>query len=140
MAGSHDQERAQQAIAQQQSGDAQQQRRHRRENEAALARRAPDDPRVAERFELYACGVELANGFGELTDPDEQRTRFAAEMDEKHRVYGERYPVDEDFLAAMEQGMPPTAGTGMGMDRLLMALTGLGIRETVLFPLLKPLG
>ena len=69
--------------------------------EAALARRAPDDPRVAERFELYACGVELANGFGELTDPAEHAPRFTAEMDEKQRVYGERYPLDEDFLAAL---------------------------------------
>ena len=67
--------------------------------EAALARASPHDPRVAERFELYACGVELANGFGELTDPAEQRARFEAEMDEKERVYGDRYPLDEDFLA-----------------------------------------
>ncbi len=66
--------------------------------EAALARPTPDDPRTAERFELYACGVELANGFGELTNPAEQRRRFQAEMDEKQRVYGERYPLDEDFL------------------------------------------
>ena len=61
----------------------------------------PGDPRVAERFELYACGVELANAFGELTDPAEQRRRFEAEMAEKQRVYGERYPIDEDFLAAL---------------------------------------
>jgi lysyl-tRNA synthetase class 2 len=65
--------------------------------EAALARPKPGDPRVAERFELYACGVELANAFGELTDPAEQRRRFEAEMDEKERIYGERYPIDEDF-------------------------------------------
>ena len=68
---------------------------------AALARAKPGDPRVAERFELYACGVELANGFGELTDPVEQRARFEAEMAEKQRIYGERYPLDEDFLAAI---------------------------------------
>ena len=74
--------------------------------EAALARRAGDDPRVAERFELYACGVELANGFGELTDPAEQRRRFAAEMAEKARVYGKAYPLDEDFLSALAR-MPP---------------------------------
>src|SRR5215218_9324299 len=70
-------------------------------SEAALARPTARDPRVAERFELYVCGVELANAFGELTDPDEQRRRFEAEMDEKQRVYGERYPIDEDFLAAL---------------------------------------
>jgi elongation factor P--(R)-beta-lysine ligase len=91
--------------------------------EAALARRAPDDPRVAERFELYACGVELANGFGELTDPAEQRRRFQAEMDEKHRVYGERYPIDEDFLAALAH-MPPASGVALGFDRLVMLATG----------------
>ncbi len=90
--------------------------------EAALARRTPDDPRLAERFELYACGVELANGFGELTNPDEQRRRFMAEMDEKHRVYGERYPLDEDFLAALAQ-MPPASGIAMGFDRLVMLAT-----------------
>ena len=91
--------------------------------EAALARRTPDDPRVAERFELYACGVELANGFGELTNPDEQRRRFLAEMDEKERVYGLRYPLDEDFLAALAL-MPPASGIALGFDRLVMLATG----------------
>ncbi|MCC7266649.1 MAG: EF-P lysine aminoacylase GenX [Caulobacteraceae bacterium] len=92
-------------------------------SEAALARPAPRDPRVAERFELYACGVELANAFGELTDPAEQRRRFQAEMDEKARVYGERYPLDEDFLAALAH-MPPASGAALGFDRLTMLATG----------------
>ena len=89
---------------------------------AALARPAAD-PREAERFELYACGVELANGFGELTDPAEQRRRFTAEMDERARVYGERYPLDEDFLAALAQ-MPDASGIALGFDRLVMLATG----------------
>jgi len=91
--------------------------------EAALARATPHDPRLAERFELYVCGVELANGFGELTDPVEQRARFEAEMDEKQRIYGERYPIDEDFLAALAQ-MPEASGVALGFDRLVMLATG----------------
>ncbi|MER9631110.1 MULTISPECIES: EF-P lysine aminoacylase EpmA [unclassified Mesorhizobium] len=92
-------------------------------SEAALARPSADDPRTAERFELYCCGVELANAFGELTDPAEQRLRFAAEMDEKQRVYGERYPIDEDFLAALAI-MPQASGAALGFDRLVMLATG----------------
>jgi len=91
--------------------------------EAALARTCRDDAREAERFEVYACGVELANGFGELTNPEEQRRRFGIEMDEKHRVYGERYPLDEDFLAALAH-MPPASGIALGFDRLVMLATG----------------
>ncbi|HVV42342.1 MAG TPA: EF-P lysine aminoacylase EpmA [Nitrobacter sp.] len=91
--------------------------------EAALARAHPADARVAERFEIYACGVELANGFGELTDAAEQRRRFAQAMDEKHRRYGERYPLDEDFLAALAQ-MPQASGVALGFDRLVMLASG----------------
>ncbi len=90
--------------------------------EAALARPAAD-PRVAERFELYLCGVELANGFGELTDAAEQRRRFEAEMDVKQATYGERYPLDEEFLSAMPH-MPEASGVALGFDRLVMLATG----------------
>ena len=105
--------------------------------EAALARPKPGDPRVAERFELYACGVELANGFGELTDPAEQRRRFEAEMAEKERLYGERYPIDEDFLAALAH-MPPASGVALGFDRLVMLATGAPRIEQVLWAPVPP--
>jgi lysyl-tRNA synthetase class 2 len=91
---------------------------------AALSRPCPGDSRVAERFELYACGLELANAFGELTDPVEQRRRFQADMDLKERLYGLRYPIDEDFMAALEAGMPDSAGIALGFDRLVMLATG----------------
>ena len=91
--------------------------------EAALARTKPSDPCVAERFEIYACGVELANGFGELTDAREQRHRFSEAMDQKQRRYGERYPLDEDFLAAVGQ-MPQASGVALGFDRLVMLASG----------------
>src|SRR3954467_2823371 len=91
--------------------------------EAALARAKPADPRVAERFEIYACGVELANGFGELTDASEQRHRFVQAMDQKARRYGERYPLDEDFLAAVA-AMPQACGVALGFDRLVMLASG----------------
>lgn len=100
--------------------------------EAALARPKPSDPRVAERFELYACGVELANAFGELTDPAEQRQRFEAEMAEKARLYGERYPLDEDFLAALAR-MPEASGAALGFDRLVMLATGAQRIEQVIW-------
>lgn len=107
-------------------------------SEAALARPKPGDPRVAERFEFYACGVELANAFGELTDPAEQRRRFEADMDEKERIYGERYPVDEDFLAALA-GMPAASGIALGFDRLVMLVTGARRIEDVLWtPVAEP--
>jgi len=91
--------------------------------EAALARAKPSDPRVAERFEIYACGVELANGFGELTDATEQRRRFEHAMDEKERRYGERYPLDADFLDAVAH-MPQASGVALGFDRLVMLASG----------------
>jgi lysyl-tRNA synthetase class 2 len=87
--------------------------------QAALARAKPSSGKVAERFELYACGVELANAFAELTDPDEQRARFQSAMDEKVRIHGEHYPVDEDFIAALGH-MPPASGVALGFDRLVM--------------------
>jgi lysyl-tRNA synthetase class 2 len=105
--------------------------------EAALARPKPSDPRLSERFELYACGVELANGFGELTDPKEQRARFEAEMDEKERVHGERYPLDEEFLAALAQ-MPPASGVALGFDRLVMLAAGAPGIDDVLWTPLPP--
>ncbi|MDA9436084.1 EF-P lysine aminoacylase EpmA [Bradyrhizobium sp. CCBAU 51627] len=91
--------------------------------EAALARTKAGDPRVAERFEVYACGVELANGFGELTDAEEQRRRFKESMAEKQRRYGEAYPLDEDFLAAVA-AMPEASGVALGFDRLVMLASG----------------
>jgi elongation factor P--(R)-beta-lysine ligase len=91
--------------------------------EAALARAKASDPRVAERFEIYACGVELANGFGELTDAREQRLRFMQAMDEKQRRYAERYPLDQDFLDAVAQ-MPEASGVALGFDRLVMLASG----------------
>ncbi|MCR5872937.1 EF-P lysine aminoacylase GenX [Phenylobacterium sp. J426] len=106
-------------------------------SEAALARKKAGDPRVAERFELYACGVELANCFGELTDAAEQRVRFEAEMAEKSRVYGERYPIDEDFLAALAL-MPEASGGALGFDRLVMLATGARRIEDVLWTPVAP--
>ncbi len=90
---------------------------------SALARPTPADARLAERFELYACGVELANGFGELNDPAEQRRRLEREMAEKQRRYGESYPLDGDFLQALAN-MPPASGAALGFDRLVMLATG----------------
>jgi lysyl-tRNA synthetase class 2 len=100
---------------------------------AALARAKPGDPRVAERFELYACGVELANAFGELTDPAVQRARLEADMAEKERLYGVRWPIDEDFLAALEHGLPECAGIALGFDRLVMLASGARQIEDVLW-------
>jgi elongation factor P--(R)-beta-lysine ligase len=92
--------------------------------QAALARRAPADPRVAERFELFVCGIELANAFVELTDPGEQRERFEADRARRHGLSGPDWPLDEDFLAALAFGMPPSAGIALGFDRLAMIASG----------------
>jgi len=100
---------------------------------AALARAKPGDARVAERFELYVCGVELANAFGELTDPNIQRARLQADMDAKERLYGVRWPVDPDFLAALDHGLPDCAGVALGFDRLVMLATGAAHIEDVLW-------
>lgn len=101
-------------------------------SEAALANTCAHDKRLAERFELYCCGVELANGFGELTDAAEQRRRLDAEMDARQARYGERYPLDEDFLAALSH-MPPASGCALGFDRLVMLATGATRVEQVLW-------
>jgi lysyl-tRNA synthetase class 2 len=100
---------------------------------AALARAKPGDPRVAERFELYVCGVELANAFGELTDPGIQRARLKSDMDEKERLYGLRWPVDLDFIAALDHGLPDCSGIALGFDRLVMLATGASHIEDVLW-------
>jgi elongation factor P--(R)-beta-lysine ligase len=93
---------------------------------AALSRPKPEDPRFAERFEVYVCGMELANAFGELTDARVQRERFLHDVALRKAAYGEDYPVDEDFLAAIEHGLPPCSGIALGIDRLIMLLTGAG--------------
>jgi len=100
---------------------------------AALSRRKPGDALVAERFELYACGVELANAFAELVDAAEQRARLEADMAEKERRYGLRWPIDEDFLAALDCGLPPCSGIALGFDRLVMLCTDAGRIEEVLW-------
>jgi lysyl-tRNA synthetase class 2 len=92
--------------------------------QAALARRDPADPRVAERFELFICGIELANAFVELTDPEEQRARFVADRAIRHAMVGPDWPLDEDFLAALAFGMPASAGIALGFDRLAMIASG----------------
>jgi lysyl-tRNA synthetase class 2 len=98
--------------------------------EAALARPKPGNPRLAERFEVFACGLELANAFGELRDPHEQRRRFEADMTEKERLYSERYPIDEEFLKALAL-MPEASGCALGFDRLIMLLLGVPRIEEV---------
>jgi elongation factor P--(R)-beta-lysine ligase len=101
--------------------------------QAALARRDPADPRVAERFELFVCGIELANAFVELTDAEEQRARFAADRARRQALVGFDWPLDEDFLAALEFGMPPCAGIALGFDRLAMIASGADRIDQVLW-------
>lgn len=100
---------------------------------ASLSKPKQDDPRFAERFELYVCGIELANAFSELTDAGEQRRRYHLEMDIKERLYGERYPLDEDFIAALEYGLPESGGIALGVDRLIMLATGASNIEEILW-------
>jgi elongation factor P--(R)-beta-lysine ligase len=101
--------------------------------QAALARRDPADPRVAERFELFVCGIELANAFVELTDAEEQRARFAADRARRQALVGYDWPLDEDFLAALQFGMPPCAGIALGFDRLAMIASGADRIDQVLW-------
>jgi lysyl-tRNA synthetase class 2 len=103
---------------------------------ASLARLKPDDPRLCERFELYACGIELCNGFGELTDPAEQRARFERDQAARAALGKPAYPIDERFLAALEEGMPPSAGNALGVDRLIALCLGAeAIADVMAFPL-----
>jgi lysyl-tRNA synthetase class 2 len=101
--------------------------------QAALARRDPTDPRVAERFELFVCGIELANAFVELTDPGEQRARFVEDRARRHAAGGQDWELDEDFLAALAHGMPPAAGIALGFDRLAMIAAGADRIDQVLW-------
>jgi lysyl-tRNA synthetase class 2 len=105
-----------------------------------LSKQKPDDPDTVERFELYIGGFEVANAFSELNDPIEQRRRFDDQL--KSRASGdlEAHAMDEDYIRALEYGLPPTAGEGVGIDRLVMLLTNSQtIREVILFPLLRPM-
>jgi lysyl-tRNA synthetase class 2 len=104
-----------------------------------LAKNKPDEPDWVERFEIYAAGMELANGYSELNDPEEQRRRFQMQLEQRERGDEEAHAMDEDYIRALEYGMPPTAGEGIGIDRLTMILTGsASIRDVILFPLLRP--
>jgi lysyl-tRNA synthetase class 2 len=104
-----------------------------------LSKQKPDDPDTVERFELYIGGFEVANAFSELNDPAEQRRRFEAQLAERAAGDTEAHAMDEDYIRALEYGLPPTAGEGVGIDRLVMLLTNsLSIRDVILFPLMRP--
>jgi lysyl-tRNA synthetase class 2 len=106
-----------------------------------LSKQRPDDPETVERFELYAGGMEIANAFSELNDPDEQRRRFEAQLADRARGDQEAHQMDEDYIRALEYGLPPTGGEGIGIDRLVMLLTNSpSIRDVILFPLMRPQG
>jgi lysyl-tRNA synthetase, class II len=106
-----------------------------------LSKQRPDDPDTVERFELYAGGMEIANAFSELNDPDEQRRRFEAQLADRARGDQEAHQMDEDYIRALEYGLPPTGGEGIGIDRLVMLLTNApSIRDVILFPLMRPQG
>jgi lysyl-tRNA synthetase class 2 len=104
-----------------------------------LSKQRPDDPDTVERFELYVGGFEVANAFSELNDPVEQRRRFEAQLTDRAAGNQEAHAMDEDYVRALEYGMPPAGGEGIGIDRLVMLLSNsLSIRDVILFPLMRP--